>query len=643
MRNLLIPLRVAGVAVVYVLLARLALAFFSIDGIVGVFWPASGWAMAVLLMGGRRYGWGILAGAVTTEVLLGIPVQFALVVASGVTMAALLGHALLVQEPKFDTRLIKLEDYARLIWRCAIPASVSSAVIGVGCMTYFGALPRGNFGMNMVHWAMGDGLGILLVAPLALIWRHWPKFKLSTLQWLEALLVACLIVLAGGAIFLGWLVDVLPAFPRKGYWLFILFGWAAARMHGHGVIALLCLVCVQAIYGMQRIDGYFSGPQIEVRLIDGWFFLMALATWSMAAAIYFRERKQSERDLQIAASAFNCQEGMIVTDAEHTILRVNQSFTRIVGYTPEEVIGRNADLMCSDRHPTSFYASLWEQARTTGTSTAEVWHRRKNGEVFPQWLTITAVRNSQGHIINYVLTHMDISERLALEVKRKEFEAAHRDALVREVHHRIKNNLQGISGLLREFAHEHPETADILNKVTSQVRTIAVIHGLQGRRSLSTVRVCELTSAIASAVQTVWHTPISVDIPDPWTPSVVAEMEAVPIALVLNELMVNAVKHGGKANGRVDITLRKGIQIDAIEVSIRNIGNLHGTSNVSHDFKAGLNLVHSLIPPAGAVLTQVQQGPVVVTSLELMPPVIRLESGEQYVSLPLTPQAFVAG
>jgi len=226
---------------------------------------------------------------------------------------------------------------------------------------------------------------------------------------------------------------------------------------------------------------------------------------------------------------------------------------------------------------------------------------------------------------------LDVGQRLDHHVVAAD-EAVHRDALVREVHHRIKNNLQGISGMLRQFAQEHPETADIINQAITQVRSVAVLHGLQGRTSMDTVRLCELTSAIASDVQSVWQTPIAVDIPSIWTPGIIAEKEAVPIALVLNELLVNAVKHGGKAQGHVSVTLRKGQHEESIQVSIRNSGRLRANTDRPTAHHAGLQLVGSLMPHEGASLIREQQENEVLTRLELEPPVVHLESRSLYES-----------
>lgn len=123
------------------------------------------------------------------------------------------------------------------------------------------------------------------------------------------------------------------------------------------------------------------------------------------------ERKLAEQQQRIAAIAFECQEGMFVTDAKRVIMRVNRAFSAITGYAAEEVVGRTPRLFRSGRHDEAFYAALTDSLRRTGNWSGEIWNRRKNGEVYPQWLAITAVRDDAGAITHYVATMNDVTAR----------------------------------------------------------------------------------------------------------------------------------------------------------------------------------------------------------------------------------------
>ncbi|EAR60057.1 EAL domain-containing protein [Neptuniibacter caesariensis] len=123
------------------------------------------------------------------------------------------------------------------------------------------------------------------------------------------------------------------------------------------------------------------------------------------------ERKRHERELHIAATAFDSQEGMLITDAEHRILRVNNAFTRVTGYEAEEAIGNTPAFLQSGKHSEDFYQTMMESLSKNNYWQGEVWNQRKSGEIYPQHLTITAVQTSAGEITNYVGAFTDITQR----------------------------------------------------------------------------------------------------------------------------------------------------------------------------------------------------------------------------------------
>ncbi|MDD4906508.1 MAG: EAL domain-containing protein, partial [Methylobacter tundripaludum] len=135
------------------------------------------------------------------------------------------------------------------------------------------------------------------------------------------------------------------------------------------------------------------------------------------------KHKQTEVELRIAATAFELQDAMLVTDANNVILKVNQAFTRITGYSAEEVIGKTPNLLSSGQHDKTFYSSMWESINRTDAWQGEIWNRRKNGEMFPEWLIITAVKEpdeKNEHVNNYVASFSDITSRKAAEEEIKQ-------------------------------------------------------------------------------------------------------------------------------------------------------------------------------------------------------------------------------
>ncbi|RUQ28318.1 MAG: EAL domain-containing protein [Candidatus Competibacteraceae bacterium] len=146
------------------------------------------------------------------------------------------------------------------------------------------------------------------------------------------------------------------------------------------------------------------------------------------AAQDITERKQSEEKLRQASRVFESTvEGVMVTDDSERILAVNRAFTTITGYSEAEILGQTPRQLRSGRQDTMFYTAMWASIRTTGHWQGELWNRRKNGEFYPQWLTISAVENGQGVVTHYVSVFSDISS-IKQSQERLDF-LAHHDPL----------------------------------------------------------------------------------------------------------------------------------------------------------------------------------------------------------------------
>ena len=140
------------------------------------------------------------------------------------------------------------------------------------------------------------------------------------------------------------------------------------------------------------------------------------------------ERKKLDDKLQLAATVFtHANEGILITTADGEIIDVNDAFSRITGYAREEVIGRNSRLLKSGLHGPEFYAAMWSALMEKGSWEGEIWNRRKNGELYAEWLTISTVRDNDGQIRKCVGLFSDITQ---LKEHEKELEhIAHHDPL----------------------------------------------------------------------------------------------------------------------------------------------------------------------------------------------------------------------
>ena len=123
------------------------------------------------------------------------------------------------------------------------------------------------------------------------------------------------------------------------------------------------------------------------------------------------ERRQAEEKLRlIAAVIASTRDSVVITDLEPRILAVNPAYTEITGYSEAEMIGQNPRLLQSGRHDRAFYQALWASLRKTGHWQGELWNRRKNGELYPQWVTLSTVRDHRGEPTHYVGVFTDISQ-----------------------------------------------------------------------------------------------------------------------------------------------------------------------------------------------------------------------------------------
>ncbi|MFN5157340.1 MAG: PAS domain S-box protein [Betaproteobacteria bacterium] len=220
-----------------------------------------------------------------------------------------------------------------------------------------------------------------------------------------------------------------------------------------------------------------------------------------------------------------------------------------------------------------------------------------------------------------LLVASDVTEQRAAEQARLQAAIAQREVLVREVHHRIKNNLQGVAGLLMQTAGKHPEVRDILTDAVGQVQAIAQVYGLQMGRT-GPLGLAGLLRAVTASLARMAGRTIDVQVLGE-VPHELPENESIPIALTLNELVGNALRHGDGGDVRCTLAAAG----DAVVLGVAGRGRLPagfelqraGRSNV-----AGLGLVRALLPRRSSRFALEQVGDEVVARVELWAPAVQL-------------------
>jgi PAS domain S-box-containing protein len=223
---------------------------------------------------------------------------------------------------------------------------------------------------------------------------------------------------------------------------------------------------------------------------------------------------------------------------------------------------------------------------------------------------------SGGDAARLLLVASDVTEQRAAEQTRLQAALAQRDLLVREVHHRIKNNLQGVAGLLQQNAQRRPEVASVLSEAVGQVQAIAQVYGLQVGAG-GPLRVASVVEAIAASVQRTFGRSIAFSAGD-GVDHLLPEAESIPVALTVNELLTNAVKHGTPGELRCVVQA----QAEKIDILIANPGRLREGFSLAAfpGGVSGLGLVRALLPRRSASLSIEACGDEVHTRVLLSPP-----------------------
>ena len=174
------------------------------------------------------------------------------------------------------------------------------------------------------------------------------------------------------------------------------------------------------------VIGSFAISSFERRPPDP-FHQRLLDTATYLAGIILQREEQAQR-LTIAAIAFeHMREGVMIADSRNRIVQVNRAFERITGYTAAEAIGQSPNLLKSGHQPPSFYRQFYQSLQDTGEWLGEIWNRRKDGSIYPQWLSVRAIYNPDGSVCKYVSVFADITE--TKDSERKLWQLAHHDAL----------------------------------------------------------------------------------------------------------------------------------------------------------------------------------------------------------------------
>jgi PAS domain S-box-containing protein len=399
----------------------------------------------------------------------------------------------------------------------------------------------------------------------------------------------------------------------------------------------------QTQYLNELVEGQAETFECKVKGLDGrefWVVGNAVVTGREStgrqltyALLDIERRRQAEaRTAEAQASLQRVIEAaplaITLYDAESLrTLQVNQLAAQSAGQSPSQMIGRTPEQVYTPVVAEQRRSDM-AQALAARDVTQREYRVEAHGDVRlwdARYLPLAAPGAPPDQLL---LVATDVTEQRAAQEARFEAAIAQREMLVKEVHHRIKNNLQGVAGLLQQIGARKPEMAAAMSEVVGQVQAIAQVYGLQVGVT-GPLRVKSVLEAITGSVQRTFGRTIQLTVEGPgpqlWA---LPEAESIPIALSINELLTNAIKHSIAVDDPSAVHCSLVCGEASIRIGVANRGLLPPGFNLARfpGGVSGLGLVRALLPRRSASLTIEQQGDDVVATIALVPPgVTKLE------------------
>lgn len=358
-------------------------------------------------------------------------------------------------------------------------------------------------------------------------------------------------------------------------------------------------------------------PDISNGNVKGFFVMVTDITQTKQAEKELLKSEQMSRTILNTSS-----DGFLYFDANGKFIDVNPAFCEMLDYTRDEIL----NMSISDIEVLESAEKIKDHLKKIahqGFDRFETNLRSKSGSLIDVEASVTYLSEKQ---LTFSFIR-DITQRKQSEKLRIQQLEQQRDALVREVHHRIKNHLQGMVGLLQLYSTKHPAQKDFINDISTKISSIAAVYGIHGKSNQDNAYLCEITLEVCKSLEifgmefsNIKHSIIN------YHKVLLSSEYAVPIALIINELIINAIKHNGNPISNsidLDLTITECTAI----LSIRNICRAHDPfPDFEHGIGlgVGLSLVTAMLPRNGAVLSMTRQQNCVSAQLDLKAPVISI-------------------
>ena len=462
--------------------------FFSSAGLVTLFWPATGIALAAVLLGGYAYAFATLLSCAIAGFLApekGI-VQIFFTLAN--TLEIFIARYWLLNIARIDARFDKATDYLKFVLFAGVLLPLPAALIAAAAITKF-TTPPAAFWFYAREWWMADSLGILSLTPLLLIWRRLPA------GWFDAKYIAEGVIGTAVTVGTGYFLLASPAENMLGYahgfLVFIPVAWAATRFGRHATLFITSIIVAMALAGT-RTQGGLS-PAGALSYLNIWLFLVTLSTVGMALATVFNERRVALRKNTELVEAYRREEARR-RESDHALRKTSIDFQRLVetseegvwtidtlgkttftnarmaqmlGYTPATMYGRDfTDFMKPARRDAAM--ALLSRRNSGVQETHEFAFEHKEGHEVWTLASTNPITDIEGNVIGALAMVTDVSGNRKTEQALRESEERF-DKIVESIHAAVIIHQSGF------VVYANPAAAHMMG-----VKTPAELIGING-------------------------------------------------------------------------------------------------------------------------------------------------------------------
>ena len=543
---------------IYVLAAKLGLSLAFIHPSATPVWPPTGITLAALLILGNRVWPGILLGAFLANITTAGSVTTSLAIAGGNTLEGLVGAYLVSRFANGPHFCERPQDIFKFTLLAGVLSTMISATIGVTSLALSGLASWTDYTSIWLTWWLGDAMGDFIIAPLLMLWSENPYVRWNRYEIFELALLLLLLFLGGQMIFGGVLPTNAKNYPLDFLCVPVLV-WAAFRFGPRETATTAVMLSGIALWGTLHGFGPFAKDTLNESLLLLQLFMGCTAVMALVFAVVVLDRKRAEEvRARLAAIVESSVDAIVGITMERTVVSWNRAAERLFGYPAGEAIGSPISFVMPPDRVHEENQIIDRLKRDEYIDHFETVQRRKDGQEFPVSLTISPIKDATGKIIGASKSVRDISDKKRAE-EQIQASLREKEVLLREIHHRVKNNLQVIYSLLRLQSKlvTDPKASALFKDSQARVKAMALVHEtLCQSKNLSRIDMSEYSRTLTRRLfESYGISSDTLGLNLNIAPVSFSMETAVSCGQLINELVSNCLKHAFP-NGRTgDVTV----------------------------------------------------------------------------------------